>query len=78
MPLRFRAQSQAVAVAGLTIAHGLAVIPDEWSFNYRNAPAGGGLLYMYAQPTSTSFFIAAATAAASADVFVSVSHSLIE
>lgn len=69
--------TQEIAVAGSTIAHGLSAAPDEMTV-LPTVAAGAGQTYRYAAHDATNVYLAQGTAATSADVHVSVWHSIIE
>lgn len=84
MALRYSCTACAVAVAGTTHAHGIlnqntgaAAAPDEWCFNVRGPVAALNILYMSGAPGTTSFIIAASSAAGTADVFAWKKHSVL-
>lgn len=72
----------AVAVAGTTFTHGLnidgsAVTPDNWNFHHSSAPPAPNANTLYfVSATDTSFTIASASGATTANIFLEYHHSI--
>jgi hypothetical protein len=78
MTLRYGAAntSLAIAVAGTTVPHGLAQIPDEvWGcMTALGNVATSNSLYMYSAATSTNVYFACGSAACSAVIYAAKKH----
>jgi hypothetical protein len=76
MAYRFKTTTN-IAVAGTTVAHGLGRTPDE-IIVLPTIAAGAGQTYRFSASDASNVYLAQGTAATSADVIASYSHSMIQ
>ncbi len=81
MALRYSSKGAAVAVAGTNFAHSLGATPDEWSCNHFGPPptAASHACTLYVSAVgATNISLASTSGATTADVFASITHSIID
>lgn len=77
MPRRFATKGITVPNTGVSVAHGLGQTPDEYWINQRGAPGASGVFLPAATAVDGTNVYVSAAAAATADVFAAVNHTIV-
>jgi hypothetical protein len=77
MAFRVKITARDITVAGSTVAHGLGAVPDQVQVMPTLA-AGAGQTYRFSTSDATNVYLAQGTAGTSADVVISIWHSIIK
>jgi hypothetical protein len=79
---RFSCKGMQIVEAGTVVTHNLGlrsgITPDEWSATLVGPTPGGVAVYRTGNPTTSQMTWAASGAATSADIFISITHSIIK